>query len=124
MGVKPWHAQEVWGETCPLGLCRAFIATPLTSTGTSLTLRRCCTTRGSWRLRIVEHFRYGCGIPLLWISLECCLGRLAWFEEQLQSLFPKMMLIPWAWSRPILPFIYCCSSRDGAQTHDSAAPGF
>lgn len=43
-------------------------------------------------------------------TLSASWGGLALFGEQLQSLFPKMLPIPWAWSSPMLPFIYCSSS--------------
>lgn len=60
----------------------------------------------------VQLWRPSVGLPLLQAG-----------EEQLQSLFPEMLPIPWAWNNPVLPFISCCLSRSAAQTRDSVAPG-
>lgn len=48
-----------WRLMFPFFLCRDSTATPLTRGGTFLTLRRCCTTRGSWQQHMPKHFRYG-----------------------------------------------------------------
>lgn len=106
-------------ETCPLGFCRAFTATPPTSTGMSLTLRRCCMTRGSWQPRIAERFRYGRGIPLrggVPQHAECWLGRSGLVWGAASKPVPQDVAHPMGvkWSRTplhLLVFIQkCCTN--------------
>lgn len=108
--------------THPLGLCRGSTATPPTSTGTSLTSRRCCMTRGSWRLPTAGPSRCGHRAPL-WGALSTPSSACGWLGWGVSSFRAGAQTLP-IWALPSSP-LFTALHPDGnaARAPDSLAPG-